>query len=58
MDLALPVGVKGQWACRIEPEPGVSIWQALADANPQGFVRIEIAPDMTARVIVHEESNG
>jgi hypothetical protein len=43
-----------QWSALIEPGPGVSIWQALHDANPTGFVRIEIYPDMTARVIVHE----
>lgn len=55
MDVSLPVGVKQQWSCRIEPSPGVSIWQALADANPQGFLRIEIYPDMTATIILSEE---
>lgn len=56
MDVALPVNVREQWSAEIVPEPGVSIWQALADADPQGFVRIEVYPDMTARVIVFEEA--
>ena len=50
-------GIAGQaeeWSFLIEPEPGVSLWQALADANPQGFTRIHIGPDMTARVYVYE----
>lgn len=55
MELALPVNIAEQWSALIQPEPGVSIWQALADADPQGFVRVEVYPDMTARVIVHEE---
>lgn len=58
MDLPLPVGVREQWAARIEPAPGVSIWQALADANPQGFLRIEVHPDMTATIVLHEERDA
>ena len=47
-----------EWSFLIEPELGVTVWQALADANPQGFLRIEIYPDMTARVFIFERGRA
>lgn len=43
-----------EWSFLIEPQPGVSLWQALADASPEGFDHIHIYPDMTARVYLTE----
>jgi len=48
------LGTPQEWSFLIEPEQGVSIWQALADADPQGFLRVEVYPNMTARVVVYE----
>lgn len=43
-----------EWSVLVEPEPGVSIWAALAEADPKGFHHIEVFPNGTARIFLTE----
>ena len=55
MDARADVATREEWSFLIEPEPGVSLWQALADAAPTGFDHIIVYPNLTARVYLTEK---
>jgi hypothetical protein len=54
MDAEATVDSREEWSFLIEPEPGASLWQALADAAPVGFDHIHIYPNRTARIYLTE----
>lgn len=56
MHASADVASREEWSFLIEPNDGVSLWQALADAAPSGFDHIHIYPDLTARVYLTERA--
>lgn len=53
--IATPIAHVEEVSFVIVPEPGVSVYEAIRDAQLDGYLSIVVHADNTATVLVHKE---